>query len=129
MYENEIMEIDASTRKSLELLNPSTAGGVSLLRVMDRTVTGVGGRLLAVDMDGKVQADTFGARSGQRLSIPETVAVLLHGEKSAFGIHRNTQHGGVEFFFRQRGKGSRHQRHDRHHDAVHQHSVHRRFGL
>lgn len=47
VYENEIMEIDASTRKSLELLNPSTAGGVSLLRVMDRTVTGVGGRLLA----------------------------------------------------------------------------------
>lgn len=43
----------------------------------------LGGRLLAVDMDGKVQADTFGARSGQRLSIPETVAVLLHGEKSA----------------------------------------------
>ncbi|MFR3797021.1 MAG: hypothetical protein ACLT1X_05750 [Christensenellales bacterium] len=57
----------------------------------------LGGRLLAVDMDGKVQADTFGARSGQRLSIPETVAVLLHGEKSAFGIHRVDSESGVSY--------------------------------
>lgn len=47
VHETEIMEIDAATRKSLELLYPTTAGGVSLLRVLDRTVTGVGGRLLA----------------------------------------------------------------------------------
>ena len=57
----------------------------------------LGGRLLAVDMDGKVQADPFGARSGQRLSIPETVAVLLHGEKSAFGIHRVDSESGVSY--------------------------------
>ena len=57
----------------------------------------LGGRLLAVDADGKVQADTFGARSGQRLSIPETVAVLLHGEKSAFGIHRVDSESGAAY--------------------------------
>ena len=61
----------------------------------------LGGRLLAVDADGKVQLDTFGTRSGQRLSIPETVAVLLHGEKSAFGIHRlageDTADGGASY--------------------------------
>ena len=45
--DNEIMEIDASTRKSLELLAPIAHGGISLIRVMDRTVTGIGGRLLA----------------------------------------------------------------------------------
>ena len=45
--ETEIMEIDASTRRSLELLAPNTPGGLSLFKVMDRTVTGIGGRLLA----------------------------------------------------------------------------------
>ena len=43
----EIMEIDAATRRSLELLNPIATNGLSLLKVMDKTVTGIGGRLLA----------------------------------------------------------------------------------
>ncbi len=47
VFDTEIMEIDAATRRSLELLNPSTLGGASLLKVIDRTVTGIGGRLLA----------------------------------------------------------------------------------
>ncbi|MBP5698130.1 MAG: DNA mismatch repair protein MutS, partial [Alphaproteobacteria bacterium] len=42
-----IMEIDASTRRSLELINPISSGGLSLLKVIDKTVTGIGGRLLA----------------------------------------------------------------------------------
>ncbi len=47
VHETEIMEIDAATRRSLELLSPAVPGGLSLLKVMDRTVTGNGGRLLA----------------------------------------------------------------------------------
>ncbi len=47
IYGADIMEIDAATRRSLELVLPNGAGGVSLLKVMDKTVTGVGGRLLA----------------------------------------------------------------------------------
>ena len=42
-----IMEVDGNTRHSLEILSPTTQGGFSLLKVMDRTVTSVGGRLLA----------------------------------------------------------------------------------
>jgi len=48
IFENQVMEIDASTRRSLELLD--SLGGdknTSLLSVIDRTVTGIGGRLLA----------------------------------------------------------------------------------
>lgn len=79
--------------RSLEQLASSAAPFLasaqmdSLSELLTAQAGELGGRLLAVDVDGKVQADTFGARSGQRLSIPETVAVLLHGEKSAFGIH------------------------------------------
>lgn len=57
----------------------------------------MGGRLLAVDMDGKVQLDTYGQISGQRLSLPETVTVLLDGEASAFGIHRMEEAGQVQY--------------------------------
>jgi len=42
-----IMEIDAPTRRSLELLTPTSEKGVSLSDIIDKTVTGIGGRLLA----------------------------------------------------------------------------------
>ncbi|MGN0775178.1 MAG: sensor histidine kinase [Candidatus Ventricola sp.] len=46
-----------------------------------------GGRLLVVDMDGKVQADTFDERCGTRLALAE-VHTLLRGEKeSDYGFH------------------------------------------
>ncbi|MBR6663686.1 MAG: DNA mismatch repair protein MutS, partial [Alphaproteobacteria bacterium] len=44
---DDIMEIDSSTRRSLEILDTTSVGGASLLKVMDKTVTGVGGRLLS----------------------------------------------------------------------------------
>lgn len=48
VYENKVMEIDGATRKNLELLESCTGDrGATLLSVMDRTVTAVGGRLLA----------------------------------------------------------------------------------
>ena len=43
----DILEIDASTRRSLEILSPNSIGGSCLLRVLDKTSTGIGGRLLA----------------------------------------------------------------------------------
>ena len=46
-----------------------------------------GGRLLIVDMDGKVQLDTFDERCGARLALEE-VYTLLRGEKeSDYGFH------------------------------------------
>ena len=48
VYENKVMEIDGATRKNLELLESCVNDrGASLLTVLDRTVTGAGGRLLA----------------------------------------------------------------------------------
>lgn len=44
---DKLMEIDSATRRSLELLAPAGNHGVSLLKVIDKTVTGIGGRLLA----------------------------------------------------------------------------------
>ena len=48
IQENKVMEIDGATRKSLELLESMSGDkSTSLLSVIDRTVTGIGGRLLA----------------------------------------------------------------------------------
>lgn len=48
VYENKVMEIDGATRKNLELLESCTGDkATSLMSVLDRTVTGAGGRLLA----------------------------------------------------------------------------------
>jgi len=48
IQEHNVMEIDAATRRSLELVESSSAvRNSSLLGVIDRTVTGVGARMLA----------------------------------------------------------------------------------
>lgn len=48
VYEHQVMEIDGATRRSLELVeSASSVKSNSLLGVMDRTVTGVGARMLA----------------------------------------------------------------------------------
>lgn len=48
VYEQQVMEIDGATRRSLELTeSASSIRNGSLLGVMDRTVTGVGARMLA----------------------------------------------------------------------------------
>lgn len=48
IYENNVMEIDGATRRNLELIESSVGDkGLSLLGVIDRTVTGAGARLLA----------------------------------------------------------------------------------
>ena len=48
----------------------------------------MGGRLLALDPDGKVQADSFGLLLGTRPAVPEAVGVLALGEQTAYAIHR-----------------------------------------
>ena len=48
----------------------------------------MGGRLLVVDKDGKVQADTFGLLYGTRQPLPEVIAVLVGGESLSYGIHQ-----------------------------------------
>lgn len=47
--ESDLMQIDAATRRSLELFYPLSGerGAKSLYRIMDKTLTGAGGRLLA----------------------------------------------------------------------------------
>ena len=47
----------------------------------------MGGRLLLLDNDGKVQFDTFARLQGCRLELPEVLSVLTGHESSAYGVH------------------------------------------
>ncbi len=48
----------------------------------------LGGRLMVLDNDGKVQYDSFSALLGIRLELPEVVSILTDGKASSYGIHR-----------------------------------------
>jgi two-component system OmpR family sensor kinase len=47
----------------------------------------LGGRVLLLDQDGKVQADSFQLALGQRLNYPEVVSVLVSGQTVDYGVH------------------------------------------
>ncbi len=47
----------------------------------------MGGRLLVLDADGKVQSDSYSQLCGARLAYPEVVSVLVRGESVDYGVH------------------------------------------
>ncbi len=47
----------------------------------------LGGRLLVLDNDGKVQADSFSAYNGMRLELAEVLSVLADGKSADYGFH------------------------------------------
>ena len=51
----------------------------------------LGGRMMVLDMSGKVQADSLRELNGSRMETSEVASVLSLGEKTAYGVH--TQKG------------------------------------
>ena len=56
----------------------------------------LGGRLLIVDPDGKVQFDTFDERCGQRIALAEAYTVLSGEAAIDYGFHRQDGDGGAQ---------------------------------
>ena len=48
----------------------------------------LGGRLLILDTDGKVQFDSFSEINGVRLQYPEVLGILMQGKTVDYGLHR-----------------------------------------
>ncbi len=53
----------------------------------------MGGRLMVLDNDGKVQYDSFSSLMGARLQLPEVLTILTGGENTGYGIHRPSSEG------------------------------------
>ena len=47
----------------------------------------LGGRLLLLDQNGKVQLDSYGEIQGARLEYPEIVSILVKGQNVDYGVH------------------------------------------
>ncbi|NLB91104.1 MAG: cell wall metabolism sensor histidine kinase WalK [Clostridiales bacterium] len=59
------------------------------------------GRLVVVDLHGKVQADTFSKLNGTRLAYKEIYSILYEGKSSDYGVHQiNNQKDASRFFSR-----------------------------
>ncbi|MDO5328317.1 MAG: hypothetical protein Q4G00_16635, partial [Clostridia bacterium] len=47
----------------------------------------LGGRVLLLDQNGKVQLDSYGEIQGQRLEYPEIANILVKGQSVDYGVH------------------------------------------
>ena len=92
---NEKTRVEKNTVESLatrfsELMR--AADGEALHAALVEAGRPLGGRLLAFDMDGKVQADSLSAYNGMRLALSEVTSVLA-GKAVDFGFHQLSVEG------------------------------------
>ncbi len=55
--------------------------------LLENATSDLGGRLMVLDMSGKVQADSHRELNGSRMEVPEVTAILSLGETNAYGVH------------------------------------------
>ena len=48
----------------------------------------LGGRLMVLDMSGKVQADSYSELNGSLMELPEVASILLNGKTVDYGVHQ-----------------------------------------
>ncbi|MDR3050131.1 MAG: HAMP domain-containing histidine kinase [Oscillospiraceae bacterium] len=61
--------------------------GRALYTAVQQAGSQLGGRLLVLDTDGKVQADSFSAYNGMRLQLAEVISILQDGKSVDYGFH------------------------------------------
>lgn len=89
LYTQRIRQDSLSVEKLATTLAPyfQSAASEALWEELTSAAGEIGGRLLLVDRNGKVQFDSFGRLFGVRLALPEVLAILTGGQTSAYGIH------------------------------------------
>ncbi len=89
LYAQRTRQVSFSAEKLAASVAPffATADLSRAVTLLDSTAADIEGRVLLVDMDGKVQLDTLSALEGTRISAPEAVTVLTGSDSLAYGIH------------------------------------------
>ena len=89
LYEQRIREDSLSVEKLASTAAPlfASARTSALTESLISASGEMGGRLIVVDRDGKVQADSYAQLCGVRLQLPEVLAVLTGGQTGSWGIH------------------------------------------
>ena len=92
LYEQRIRQDSLSVERLASTAAPLfvSASGDAMNDALLSGAGELGGRLLAIDLDGKVQYDSHGQLPGTRLQLPEVLAILTGGQTSAYGIHHSS---------------------------------------
>ncbi len=98
LYSQRIRQDSYSVEKLATGIAPlfQSAAADSLTEELNEAAGELGGRLILLDANGKVQVDTYALLNGARIQTPEVLSVLTAGKSSAYGIHR-LQEGHFEF--------------------------------
>ena len=99
LYQQRIREDSLSVEKLATTVAPlfQSASGDALNETLQRSASELGGRLLVLDTDGKVQFDTFSRMIGTRLDLPVILSILQTDTSSAYGIHQlSTMNPGMD---------------------------------
>ena len=59
-----------------------------LNELMEESAVSMNGRLMLIDMDGKIQYDTFQTLCGQRIQVEEALQVLTGDQTEAYAVGR-----------------------------------------
>lgn len=89
MYEQRIRQDSLSVEKLATAFAPlfQSAQSDALQEALVSSGGEMGGRLMIIDEDGKVQFDSFSQLCGVRLQLPEVLSILTGGQSTAYGIH------------------------------------------
>lgn len=89
LYEQRIRQDSLSVEKLATTFAPlfQSAQADALQEALVSSGGEMGGRLMIIDEDGKVQFDSFSQLCGMRLQLPEVLSILTGGQSTAYGIH------------------------------------------
>ena len=89
LFEQRTHEDSLLTGKAASSVAPffADARAEETVQILADNAQTMDGRLLLIDMDGKVQYDTYREMSGHRLQLEEVLQVLTGGAEEAYGIH------------------------------------------
>ena len=88
LYQQRIRQDSISVERLATTVAPlfQSAQSDALSETLKSSSNELGGRLLVLDNDAKIQFDSFSALMGTRLQLPETLAILS-GQPQAYGLH------------------------------------------
>ena len=88
LYQQRIRQDSISVERLATTVAPlfQSAQSDALTETLKSSSNELGGRLLVLDNDAKIQFDSLSALMGTRLQLPETLAILS-GEPQSYGLH------------------------------------------
>ena len=89
LFDDRMRQDRANTNRLAEEITQLylTSETEEMQRILESASNDLGGRMMVLDMSGKVQADSLRELNGSRMEVPEVTAILSLGEKNAYGVH------------------------------------------